>query len=132
MTRQRVRFSILAADTLWLPIALALACGVPLNAFTNLSLPLPFGFSRLLVAGVFVCFLLFSISSHLEGFQLASRLTLAASWLVIADGILIALLVAVAALLNVHLPTTVLLKIAFLMYAGFLAIRIVARWILIA
>ena len=132
MTRQRVRFSILAADLLWFPVALALACGVPLNAFTNLSLPLPFGFSRLLVAGVFVCLFLFSISSHLDGFQLGSRLTLAASWLVIADGILVASILSVAAILNVLIPTFVLLKVAFLLYAGFLVIRVVARWVLVA
>ena len=131
MAFDRLRISVLLADGLWILIALLLVCDPRFQAWTGIHAPEAFGsefLCLLIVSYVIWPILYFWIK--LDGFEHGWGLTSVASWLAIGVTLQSVVLGSNAYFLRETFQRRFLVYLIILLYAGYVAVRILARWIL--
>jgi lipopolysaccharide/colanic/teichoic acid biosynthesis glycosyltransferase len=131
MAFDRLRISVLLADGIWILLALLLVCDRRFDAVCRIHAPEAFG-------SEFLCLLLLSLVVwptlyfwiKLDGFEHGWGLTSVSSWLAIGVLLQSIVLGANAYFLRETFQRRFLLYTAVLLYAGYFAIRVLARWLL--
>ncbi len=131
MAFDRLRISVLLADGLWILLALLIVCDHRFEAWADINSPEAFGseFLCLLIVSYVVWPLLY-FWIKLDGFEHGWGLTSMASWLAIGVMVQSIVLGANAYFLRETFQRRFLIYAVVLLYLGFVAIRILARWIL--
>ena len=131
MAFDRLRISVLMADGLWILLALLIVCDPRFQAWANINSPEPFGseFLCLLIVSYIVWPLLY-FWIKLDGFEHGWGLASVASWLAIGVMMQSVVLGSNAYFLRETFQRRFLIYLIALLYLGYVAVRILARWIL--
>jgi lipopolysaccharide/colanic/teichoic acid biosynthesis glycosyltransferase len=131
MAFNRLRISVLLADEVWILLALLIVCDPRFQAWSNIHAPQAFGseFLCLLIVSYVVWPILY-FWIKLDGFEHGWGLTSVASWLAIGVMLQSAVLGANAYFLRETFQRRFLIYVVVVLYAGYIGIRMLARWIL--
>jgi lipopolysaccharide/colanic/teichoic acid biosynthesis glycosyltransferase len=133
MSSDKLRISVLLADVIWILLALLIVCNRSFDALWRIHAPEAFG-------SEFLCLLLVSVvlwpvlyfGIKLDGFEHGWRLASVLSWLVVGVALHSIVLGANAYFLKQTFQRRIIVFIAVLLYLGFFAVRVLARWLLAA
>src|SRR6266508_4567226 len=133
MSSGRFRVSVLLADGLWILFALLIVCNPAVEAALHINAPEAFGskFLCLLIVSYVVWPMLY-FSLGLDGFEHGWGLASVSSWLAVGVWMQSMVLGANAYFLRETFQRRFLIYTVLLLYLGYLAIRILARWFLAA